>query len=205
MKFEFDSLSELEQFLMFSAHIGRAFATAPAPEQVAMSANVPSELRTEIDKAPGVAAVIAAQEEAEKPTRKRRTKAEIEAERAAEVPVGASVPDVTVAPAETAAEQVAEPAPQGNPFAAAPAMQAILDAPNQGAATLAAMAALNAPVVELKPIESIDHLRACQAFIQKHGMTKYNESFGGALSPNIAAYTPEQRSEHVAKLEALGA
>lgn len=254
MNLQFDSIRELEEFLMFTAHIGRAFATAPsvAPmNQAAVSCNEASSepvanlsagdpAGNETDVAPVAAGSASATDNkgedgaapAEAPRRKRRTKAEIEAERAAaagEVPnVPAAGPtEMSVQPSvseslsssETATGSVPV-APAGNPFAVAPAMQAVLDAPNQGAATLAGMAATQnvstAPVLDVRAraaailadpaqVESIAHLRACQGFIQKHGMPKYNESFREGLNANIAVYQPDQRALHLAILESLDA
>lgn len=254
MNLQFDSIGELEEFLMFTAHIGRAFATAPsaAPmDQATVSRNGASSepvanlsagdpAGNETDAAPvgaGAASATDNQGEdggapAEAPRRKRRTKAEIEAERAAaagEVPSApaAGPTEMSVQPSvseslsssETATGSVPV-APAGNPFAVAPAMQAVLDAPNQGAATLAGMAATQnvstAPVLDVRAraaailadpaqVESIAHLRACQGFIQKHGMSKYNESFREGLNANIAVYQPDQRALHLAILESLDA
>lgn len=254
MNLQFDSIGELEEFLMFTAHIGRAFATAPI-DQMALSANVPQEMRdalteeqaakigagNETDAVPvaaGAASVTDTQGEdgalladggasAEAPKRKRRTKAEIEAERAAASYI--EVAKTTHADGSVTTTSVGLPpdvspnevtTPSGNPFAVAPAMQAVLDAPNQGAATLAGMAATQnvstAPVLDVRAraaailadpaqVESIAHLRACQGFIQKHGMPKYNESFREGLNANIAVYQPDQRALHLAILESLDA
>jgi hypothetical protein len=238
MKLEFDSIIELEQFLMFSAHIGKAFAVAPSQtDQATVSRNGASaepdaqplagdqagngagaETAPTVVDAPATAEqgedgpLMADGGAAEAPKRKRRTKAEIEADKASEGKIAA--PAAVGAPVDTSATTgaaVVESAPTpgaGNPFAVAPAMQAVLDAPNQGAATLAAMAATqNADTAPAAPrvIESIEHLRACQGFIQKHGMAKYNETFRDGLNANIAIYTPEQRAQHVTILESLDA
>lgn len=226
MNLQFDSIQELEEFLMFSAHIGRAFATQPpvgdiSPEKIALSPkrDMPrAELEAMLARNPegliepalidhgDISAETIQQNHVElvdKPKRTRRTKAEMEAARAElSGPIDAAASVATVETASTTAD--------ANPFAIAPAMQAVLDAPNQNAATLAAMAAMqNAPAEEPavapRVIESIEHLRACQSFIQAHGMTKYNESFRDGLNANIAAYTPEQRAQHVAILEQLAA
>src|ERR1700758_690735 len=102
MKLEFDSISELEQFLMFSAHIGKAFAVAPVSEPVqrvdpaadfyvapeaAYHATISAQTEATLAAIPPAQDKIDTQEEdiakefATK--RKRRTKAEMEAERAA--------------------------------------------------------------------------------------------------------------------------
>ena len=222
MELKFDSIKELEQFLMFSAHIGAAFATQTRATGVAPEMAAPYVApRTDVAEAVAVQkedtepSVPIAQGEdgpliadggatVEKPKRTRRTKAEVEAARAAEEHAG-NVAD-GLSPAEP------EATPTGaNPFAiASPATQAILEAPNQSAATLAGIAAMQTgsivePTAAPRVIESIEHLRACQSFIQAHGMTKYNESFRDGLNANIAAYTPEQRSHHVAILKQLAA
>lgn len=235
MNLQFDSISELEQFLMFSAHIGKAFAVAPREaaatqpvQHVDPAADFYVAPTVETEMTPGqsvahfeaqtaineahVAATVSANAEIAK--RKRRTKAEMEAARAKE----ASAANAEAAPAGGSATTSAAAAsvqltPAGdNPFAvASPATQAILEAPNQSAATLAGMAAMQSnPPSDEQPaaprvIESIEHLRACQAFIQAHGMTKYNESFKDGLNANIAAYTPEQRAQHIAILEQIAA
>jgi len=224
MNLQFDSINELEQFLMFSAHIGRAFAVAPP------DARANDEPAVAVDMDGSVYPLAQANDEPVTPAqgedgplmadggtptkRKRRTKAEMEAERAAEgktvaASAEAAQPDIsamtTAAPAESAATPGA-----GNPFAvASPATQAILEAPNQSAATLAGIAAMqtNPPIDEPatapRVVESIEHLRACQSFIQAHGMARYNESFRDGLNANITTYTPEQRAQHVAILETL--
>ena len=232
MNLQFDSIKELEQFLMFSAHIGRAFAVAPPHAPDAAAEDRPGEVTDEV--LPGEytnandliatlrAPATTAQGEdgplmADGGTpakRKRRTKAEIEAERAAEGKTVAALaeaaqPDISATTTAASAESVATPG-AGNPFAvASPATQAILEAPNQSTAILAGIAAMqtNPPVagdpVAPRVVESIEHLRACQSFIQAHGMARYNESFRDGLNANITTYTPEQRAQHVGILEAF--
>jgi len=251
MKLEFDSINELEQFLMFSAHIGRAFATAPTDAgQIAADISLPKLTEEEAAYAAAgypnalppetqaqLSAMLARNPEGviEPATtaqgedgplmadggtpakRKRRTKAEIEAERSAagkvpNVPAAGQTatsvePSVSASPSNSAN---ATGSNNANPFAvASPATQAILKAPNQSAATLAGMAAMQTdPPVDGDPVaprvvESIEHLRACQSFIQAHGMARYNESFRNGLNANITTYTPEQRAQHVAILETL--
>lgn len=226
MNLQFDNLTELEEFLMFSAHIGRAFATQAAPDVRVKDEPADSRSIEEFDRAmqgedgPILATGAAEQtpgEVIEKPKRTRRTKAEIEAERAgnAVAPAEVAQPDTSGTTSVAAAESASTPAgaePRGNPFAAAPGIQAILDAPDQSAATLAAMAALTHTQREARVeqilaegtlTDSLAHLKYCQKFIQMHGMSKYNESFVEGLKVNIADYKPEQRALHVALLEEL--
>lgn len=253
MKLKFDSIAELEQFLMFSAHIGSAFQTAPlaggepAPKvmqvhdevQVEPASSVTGDLQSVREYAAELANAPTEQEQAEqpaeKPKRTRRTKAETEAERAGNAAAVVAAPPADGSATTSAAlvESVSTQA-AGNPFAApstiAPAMQAILDAPNQvSALAAAATATQNAETApaETAPAEqaaatafpletraaqiaedpaAVDqfaHLKACQAFIQRHGMNKYNESFTNGLNANIVAYQPEQRALHLAILESL--
>lgn len=237
MKLEFDNIGELEQFLMFSAHVGRAFQPMPPVEPEETGAgnaqhdhaqggdrDVSNSDRALADGSEYLQAAEEATATAatDKPKRTRRTKAEIEAERAGNAQSNDNSA-LAEAQAEAAGVADAAPSPQGNPFAGgnvAPAMQAILDAPNQVSALAAAATAVQnaetAPGVavdvmaraleigaDASAVESIAHLRACQGFIQKHGMPKYNESFTHGLSPNIAAYQPEQRALHLAVLESL--
>lgn len=241
MNLQFESIQELEDFLLFAARIGSAAAAADNPPRDYPTAPAAAAAQDE-DGAP-----LAVRSGTEASKRKRRTKSEMEAARAAEVPV----PDADHTPEQRAAAleaaiyvEIGETthadgsvtttsvglppdvlpsevtAPAGNPFAAAPSMQAVLDAPNQGAATLAGLAAIQntdtAPVLDVHAraaailadsaqVESIAHLRACQSFIQQHGMPKYNESFRDGLNANIATYQPEQRALHLAILESLDA
>jgi hypothetical protein len=158
----------------------------------------------------------------DKPKRTRRTKAEMEAERAGNAPAATAAVtaiDSTDSVSASPASSSSETEPRGNPFAQSPATQAILEAPNQSQAILAGMAAMQtgadespkasrgdrvaALLAEGTLTESLAHLKYCQAFIQKHGMAKYNESFADGLTANIAVYTPEQCALHVAILEEL--
>ena len=211
MNLQFDSIGELEQFLMFAAHIGRAFATAPAAEhqmdQPTVSENGGS---TEPESPPlgdqagedtdGAAAATGAPSEPVK--RKRRTKAEM-IEAAALAQAAPILAEATAAYAPELAQEIASAESNPNPFAQAPAIQAILDAPTHAASLAAAAAAMQKPLDELPVVTSLQHLQECQQFIQKHGMPKYSESFRDGLTANIAAYTDEQRSQHVAILRAM--
>lgn len=235
MKLEFDTIGELEQFLMFSAHIGRAFATVPTPSGTGelkhdpRADNVAAHVRetvtdnngtssepaailsagTPAGNEAGAAATTTASAPAstDMPKRKRRTKAEMEAERTA---ASISQDDAEQAEGVGTGPDQDEPAgatmPLGNPFAmTAVAIQTAIDA-QQTAASVASIADRAAAILnDPDAVESIAHLRACQGFIQKHGMPKYNESFTEGLNANIAIYSPEQRALHLAILESLNA
>jgi hypothetical protein len=255
MKLEFDNLTELEQFLMFSAHIGKQLHVAPQTNVSMHVTRAPDNLATEmaaldramsgaIDAGDGAHDTIEEDDTANQvdiaPKRKRRTKAEIEAERAGKIaaaPAEAAQPDTSASTiveyvvaeqtqggADAQRQEAQETAPRGNPFAVSPSTQAILEATEQSAATLAGMAAMQAeaPAEQVEAsggrdarvaailaegalTDSLAHLKRCQAFIQKHGMAKYNESFSEGLTANIAVYTPEQCALHVALLEELEA
>lgn len=210
MKIEFDSIVELEQFLMFSAHIGKVFAPAPA-QSTALDAfdaqmRAHAEAHRQLVEAPAMelaqseesrqdaqaeeseeAAVVTVAGTAEAPKRKRRTKAEIEA--------GQHAGNAGVEHSQDTTSTIDSNGSSATGTAGANA--AGLDNPfAQPGVTTQATAS--------RVVESIDHLRACQSFIQQHGMALYNESFRDGLNANIAAYTPEQRSQHVGILELLG-
>lgn len=134
--------------------------------------------------------------------RKRRTKAEIEADdkaaAEAEQAKAQGSQDAGEASLEAARATLRdkEPTPAGtNPFNAAP--------PPDHAAPAAAAGA--------QPDDSADttvtpfqHLTRAREFIAKHGMPKYNESFAKAsLDVNVMAYTAEQRALHLEALTAL--
>jgi hypothetical protein len=220
MKLEFDSISELEQFLMFSAHIGQAFTArpqAPAPakmDEATVSDNGASSALSALSG--GEPAGEDAGADADEvvadtaPKRKRRTKAEIAAGEAAALQArgdsGELAVDATQAlaamPATVEMRSSEDEVPAGrnaNPFAQSPATQAILEAPTHAASLAAAGEAMQRPL----EVSGIDHLRACQSFIQAHGMQKYNESFRDGLNANIATYTAEQRAQHVGVLHSL--
>lgn len=242
MELKFESLGELDQFMQFCAHVGRQivggepvqsvdhtadFYRAPVaddtPEVSAEESIAERERQNTVNEA-FIAETVAANAEAAKPKRTRRTKAEMEAARAVDTPPAYDTPEGAqhVAAAHDAAQP--EPEPRGNPFAASPSTQAILDAPNQSAATLAGMAAMQQGVGETMPAapatrqqrimrimaegvltDSLAHLKHCQKFIQSHGMAVYEKSFADGLTTNIAVYTAEQCALHVAILEELAA
>ena len=231
MELKFENLGELDQFMQFCAHVGRQLTTVAAPDLPKASEPQPpidsahvaagcEQFAMSGEDGPLLAAPTPTEE---KPKRARRTKAEMEAVRAGETvaaPAETAQPDTsattTAAVAESAQTQEGVE-PRGNPFAASPSTKAILDAPNQSAATLAGVAAMQQSaadstnreervariVAEGVLTDSLAHLKHCQKFIQQHGMTVYEKSFVDGLTPNIAVYTAEQCALHVAVMEEL--
>ena len=136
-------------------------------------------------------------EKSEPAKRKRRTKAEMDAARAAE----AGNP----APAEPKVEAAT---PTSNPFAqptipAQPAETAPPAPANSGDRDAWIKARAEA-LRTAEPIGLVEHLGRCKAAIGKHGVPAYNTSFELAgIDNNVAAYTDEQRIQHVAALDWL--
>lgn len=237
MKLEFDSVSDLQDFLDWSLRYGAAWASLQRGPSTAAPAAAPLEPYPTIDTS-GVAfdtppaaltatppdagcdpATEAAKEQAGKvpeqasePTkRKRRTKAEIEADEK-RIAVDALARQVADGNRKEFAEEVAVAYAKGDEKAAEPAAQPEGTNPFEQAATPAAEAASPAadPADPVAGEESIvtpfQHLTRAREFIGKHGMPKYNESFAKAgLDPNVMAYTGYQRALHIDALDALEA
>lgn len=138
--------------------------------------------------------------------RKRRTKAEMEAAKAAE----AGAPETTeVTPAGTVA-QVA-PENKGNPFAqqTLPEGAEATGAPPKSEPAAAADKGdyaefLAARLAERPTMEQIEHMKYARNFIGKFDLTTYNTAFEMAgLSPNVMGYTPEDCARHAATLDYL--
>jgi hypothetical protein len=164
----------------------------------------------------------------EKPTRKRRTKAEIEADKAAALAAAANTPIDGAQPAgEAQNEPQAHAAPpvDANPFAAgainiAQTVQSAMQAAQPGG-TLGGIAAQQGvaitektdPVVwipqrgaAIGQVDALAHMNQCRAFIAANGQQRYQKSFPLAgLTPNVMSYKPEQCALHVAALEWLTA
>lgn len=134
--------------------------------------------------------------------RKRRTKAEIEADNKAAADAeqakaqGSQDAGEASLEAARAALRDKEPAPAGtNPFDTAP--------PPDHAAPAAATGAPPDAIADTT-VTPFQHLTRAREFIAKHGLPKYNESFAKAgLDANVMAYTAEQRALHLDALAAL--
>lgn len=214
MQLSFDSISELDEFLgwaeQYRGHILTEPATAfaacalvPGVNALAPSAGDSPEPTcvsgsVGFDTPPTGDAKSA--DAAEPAKRKRRTKAEIEAD-AKETADALAAKDRN----DVAAGLVEQPegAQGANPFDQ-PANSA--EAPAEGPETLNG---------DKKPAPTdedggetvatpFQHLTRAREFIAKHGMPKYNESFAKAgLDPNVMGYTAYQRGLHMEALTAL--
>lgn len=212
MHISFDSIDELDAFVARWSHPDEMHISIDLPDPVVTGFCQGGEMHAAIAEATTVPTEMLEGDNESTPVvgepakRKRRTKAEIAADEAAagEPEAAAAAPAVEV---------------KGNPFATegsapAAAIQAILDAPNQQAASLAGMAAvsLNAlpedmpttvakqakptdpaiikgwirdtAVGNIGPVDLMAHMTRAKAFIAKHGTAKYNESFA------LAGLTP---------------
>ncbi|AAN38063.1 gp65 [Burkholderia phage Bcep781] len=259
MKFEFDSIEELQGFLEFARNVSAIFRAAPTepypdraswPDDIAFvpDAHLTPEERAAAQHEAQVAATgallssglsIAAQSAAPdsasvaqfgtsvKPPRKRRTKAEIEADKAE---AANTPPDETKAPTDAQAIAATSPLAGANPFDAstsnAPAATAALnEAPAGATSTLNALA--NAQVetavlgdgaksvdpqafIQLRVAEMggtfdpREHMKKCVEFIGALGKAKYDEAFTLAgTSRAVASYTPADCAKHIAALEYL--
>lgn len=215
MKLEFDSVEDLQQFLHWaenfrskpttvyvsgggggsggSASMGQVRVGAGGASGAA-NAETPDTPYPTIDADPAGRVDRAAEDDPkaayspEPAKRKRRTKAEIEAAAAAE-----ARPEEAAALAAAAAAGGEAPPAGTNPF--------------EQAATVSPAPASEATVAEDADeavVTPFQHLTLARAFIAKHGMPKYNESFTKAgLDPNVMAYTAYQRALHLEALTAL--
>lgn len=237
MKLEFDSVEDLNDFLRW-ATLYPAPGVAPAsaggsvsltfPEIDAPAAELPAfglPADVAFDTPPtGDAQAPANMPPAEPQKRKRRTKAEIEADekaakgaRTGEIPPQGPAPAATNAggsvdvarvvnadgtvtttsvglPPDVKPEEVTA-RPQGaNPFAQSEVVDNTVSTPEVVAGG------------EGDPAEAVvtpfQHLTRARDFIAKHGMPKYNETFAKAgLDANVMAYSAYQRGVHMATMD----
>lgn len=227
MNLSFNNLDELQEFLDWSLRYGAAWAAtqrgprAPAPETpypaidpsalpeagaaggVAFDTPPGAPLQGAVDDKPAEAPA------ANEPTkRKRRTKAEIEADEkaaaaaAAEAAKGTGSVDIarvehadgTVTttsvglPPDVHPSEVTTSPTGANPF--------------EQAAT--APATDGEPDADATVVTPLQHITRARAFIAKHQIAKYNETFAKAgTDPNVMAYTAEQRAAHMAAMDEL--
>ncbi|ABR10603.1 BcepNY3gp68 [Burkholderia phage BcepNY3] len=261
MKFEFDSIEELQGFLEFARNVSAIFRAAPTepypdraswPDDIALvpDAHLTPEERAAAQHEAQVAATgallssglsIAVQSAAPdsasvaqfgtsvKPPRKRRTKAEIEADKAE---AANTPPDETKAPSDAQATAATSPLAGANPFDAStsnpPAATAALnEAPAGTTGTLSALGSdvraeaqsavdgLGADVdpqtyMQLRVAEmggafdAREHMKKCVEFIGALGKARYDEAFDLAgTSRSVATYTPADCAKHIAALEYL--
>lgn len=174
-----------------------------------------------------VASQTTSQQAGEPPKRKRRTKAEIEADKLAAAAHPAPVVE-TPAPTDAQAIAATSPLAGANPFDAstsnAPAATAALhEAPAGTTGTLSALAigeAAHAAIdsADVDPqsyialrvaemggaFDAREHMKKCVEFIGALGKAKYDEAFDLAgTSRSVATYTPADCAKHIAALEYL--
>jgi len=208
MNLSFDSIADLNEFLRWAEKYGgQDRAAPPAVTNIAVTGLAFPQLDdvTSLDTGTSASdgdtrvpppvtgdpsgAVL--QPVTEPAKRKRRTKAEIEAdETAAAAAAGA---DLKAASAAGAAEPASgETPPAGvNPF------EQVVTAP-------AGESAAADTGGESDVVTPYQHLTRAREFIAKHGMPKYNESFAKAgLDANVMGYTAYQRGVHMSALDEL--
>lgn len=217
MKIEFDSLTDLDNFFRWVAKRGApVMVQLPAAETLS---ELVDEVAAEIAQLPEIeapksdrdlsgppVAEMAAAAEA-KPARKRRTKAEMEAARAADAQLDSASQTGELLSETTPAGTQAAIAPENtaNPFAqqelpadSGPAVEAT---PAPKGELIEFMAAR---LAERPEVSQIEHLNLARAFISKHGMPKYNESFAlVGLSSNVMTFGPTECAKHAAVLDFL--
>lgn len=214
MNLSFDSIADLNEFLHWADKyravdltanrtrdlIGPAVDDGPLPT-IDASAGMPPPVTGDpsgaalspadpgaADRmAPVLAAALSALQPTEPAKRKRRTKAEIEADEKAVADAAGA--DLKAATEQFAPAQVANAGP--NPF-------------EQAATAPAGEPAAGAEGGESDVVTPFQHLTRAREFIAKHGMPKYNESFAKAgLDANVMGYTAYQRGVHMAALDEL--
>jgi len=214
MKLEFDSVEDLGHFLHWAATElaprytargtdGSVSLTFPVLDQDAgafgLSAGVAFDTPPTTDtQAPANAPT------AEPQKRKRRTKAEIEAdEKAAKGARAGEIPPQDPAPADASGTGPSAQPQGANPFAQAVTIT------GQGPVeteTTSLPAGEGTGTTDGDPAETVvtpfQHLTRAREFIAKHGMPKYNETFAKAgLDPNVMGYTAYQRGVHMATMD----
>lgn len=237
MNLQFDDLIELDQFLLWVTRYGAQAPsgyTGPPDDELSVRRDAADLEKAALAREEGfatqeeVATFLAGADDpevepeppVEKPKRTRRTKAEIEAAKAAlateEAEDCADTSEVEKAQAEAEAASIAAmeagatSAPIGNPFkdAQTTTANAAVEADAKPSGVAASADAIQARVAALMADGSANdplaHLRLCSDAIRKHGISKYNETFNEELDANIPSYTPEQRALHIARIEALG-
>jgi len=212
MKLEFSSAEELTDFL----YVMQAFFVPVAPEATpgvsltfpVLDAQRPlqptaalvagGEVAFDTPPTGDTKGADSAPVAAEPQKRKRRTKAEIEADEqriAADAHARKIADENREAHGAEVAAAVAQP--QGaNPFAQPEVVDNTVSTPEVVAGG------------EGDPAETVvtpfQHLTRAREFIAKHGMPKYNETFAKAgLDPNVMGYTAYQRGVHMATMDEL--
>lgn len=201
MQLTFESLAELQDFVQW---VQTARQVAPIHVSEVARDELVKAIEAEV---PGKLQVLETPSDEQiegKSARKRRTKAEMEAARAAETGSGETS-------AATAAAQ--QPATSDTTSAAAAVEAADSPAVAVGDAPAVKTEAVDkgdsaefikSRLAERPEVSQVEHLNLARTFIGKHGMEKYNASFPLAgLTPNVMGYSPADCATHAAALDFL--
>lgn len=240
MNLYFDNMQELQDFIAWAG-----YARGPAPIMVPLPAAGAIQLTgdAQVDAAAILGASTAVIADAgettaphgeDKPKRTRRTKAELELDRAtaavtqavssesgapvnllnAQTSIVEQEPVAVETPAQTAIREATERAraTKGAKEAAAEstfeqALEAAIATKEDPAPgeVLSVSDYVASRTAERPEVSQIDHLNLARAFVAKHGVLKYNETFALAgLQSNVMLYTPADCAVHAAVLEWAG-
>lgn len=208
MRLEFNSISELSEFFDFVQGSRQVVTVSSAAVTFAEGASDGEIAVLEAPKprADAVQAEGAVESPEPKVKRTRRTKAEMEAARAADSQ-GVGVTDI--------AEHLKSDA---NPFAQKPDQreqadrQAVESAqaeqvqaakPKDSPAAIEAAEFIEVRIAERPEMTQLEHLNVARAFIGKYGMDKYNQSFALAGVSNVMGFSPADCAAHAAALDFL--
>lgn len=214
MNLSFNNLSELDEFLQWATNYGASQTLVLKLDTSAPDTPLPTidpSALPEAGAAGGVAfdtppgRVNRSGDSAGEPTeapatneptkRKRRTKAEIEADETAAA---------LKAKAENDAKVEQDPASvTTSPTGANPFEQAVTIT-GQTDVQVEESALTGEPDADATVVTPFQHITRARAFIAKHQIAKYNETFAKAgTDPNVMAYTAEQRAAHMAAMDEL--
>lgn len=196
MQLNFESLAELQDFVAWVQAARQAAPIVEGPKATIVVKDLP------IGDGDAVEDPAPEQDSEEAPAaktvtvRKRRTKAEMEAARAAESAEGK--PD-QAAPSESTNDGV-DTVEESSTEATAMSVPATSAPVDKGDA----VEFIKSRLAERPEVSQVEHLNLARAFIGKHGMEKYNSSFPLAgLTPNVMGYSPADCATHAAALDFL--
>lgn len=224
MHLSFDNLNELDDFLRWSRDFGAMINRTSIPYGIEPQPPLSNDYVAEgceqfADQAEQVIAETVAQN-GEVTKRKRRTKAEIEADKAAQSAAATNaLGEGEGEQAASAPVEALSPPVDANPFAAASnnlpqvMQQAMQQVSQQSAGTLAGLSVtqktdpvtwIPARAVELGAVDAIEHMRKCREFIAAKGQQTYQKTFALAgVTSNVMSFSPEQCASHIAAQEWL--
>ena len=204
MQLTFESLAELQDFVKWVQDQRAAAPIEPdaAPDEqrydLVIAEKATNDVPERLDYIPPPGQNV----EVDKPTRKRRTKAEMEAARAAETESGetsaataaAEQPAISATTSAAVTESASTPAVDNVARERHPMPDSMQDA----------ISFIKSRLVERPEVSQVEHLNLARTFIGKHGMEKYNSSFPLAgLTPNVMGYSPADCATHAAALDFL--